>query len=81
MKTIKFDYGHPLTNLIVELEVRVGVFCEKCHYRDKCFDDVSYHPEEIGKCKKLPKLYKLYWQAKSKSISAIAPLTIYQEEE
>lgn len=80
MKTIKFGYDHPFTELIGTLEEEASNFCEKCRYRDRCFGEVTYRIEEIEKCKKLSKLHKLYWQAKSKSISAIAPLIIYQEK-
>ena len=81
MKTIEFGYDHPFTELIRTLEEEASNFCNKCRCRDKCFGKVTYHVEEIEKCKKLSKIHKLYWQAKSRSISAIAPLIIYQEEE
>lgn len=76
MRSVKFAYDHPLTELICELEVEASSFCEKCH---QCFDDVSYNLEQIKMCKKLPELYRLYWQAKSACIAGIAPLSIFEE--
>lgn len=78
--TLEFDRAHPLTKLIMELEAETSVFCKKCPYKNECFDDVSFHLEAIEECGKLPTILKLYWKAKSKSIRAIAPLKIYQEE-
>ena len=93
IETMKFKEG-PLAGLVWELEVEAQEWCKKnCPYRGgflfrfifpsdglPCFENPVYYPEFIEKCKKIPKLYKLYWKAKSESISAIFPLIVYKEE-
>lgn len=80
MKIIKFAHGHPFAELVVTLEGEASNFCGKRRCRDRCFGEGAYRIKEIEKCKRLPGIHRLYWQAKSKSISTISPLTIYQEE-
>jgi len=80
LKTMEFRDG-PLANLIWELEIEAAKWCEgHCLYFSSCFDNPVFHLEEIEKCKKIPSLYKLYWKAKAKNISAISPLIVYKED-
>jgi len=85
IETLQFRDG-PLADLIGELEAEAGKWCkENCLYYHNCFDDErgggAFHVEQIEKCRKIPKLHKLYWRAKSENISAIAPLIVYKEED
>ncbi len=82
IETMRFEDG-PLADLIWHLQAEANKWCRgNClHCRD-CFDDErgAFHPERIERCGKIPKLYKLYWRAKGKNISSLAPLIVYKEK-
>ena len=93
LKTMEFTEG-ALADLIWDLAIGADRWCkENCPEvkgffskllnplgRLPCFEGPVYHLELIEKCQRLPKLYKLYWRAKGKNISAIFPLIVYKEE-
>lgn len=92
LETMEFKDG-PLADLIWELEIEAAKWCRKnCPEvkgffaklfnplgRIPCFENPVFHLELIEKCKKIPKLYKLYWRAKE-NIKAVWPLIICKEE-
>lgn len=83
LKTMEFKDG-ALADLIWELNEEAEKWCkEHCRWTKDCFDDEigAFHLKPIERCKKIPKLYKLYWRAKSENISAISPLIIYKEKD
>ena len=83
LETMKFEDGL-LADLIWHLWVEAVKWCEgHCLCCRDCFNDErgTFHPEQIEECGKIPRLYKLYWRAKGKNISALAPLIVKKEEE
>ena len=74
---MKFNHHEPITELIWELNKEVGEWCRKrkCSI---CFEGACFKLDSIRKCKKLPKLYKLYWEAKGKNILVLSPLILYR---
>lgn len=94
LETMEFKDG-PLADLISELEIEAVKWCEGNCPEMKgffarllnplgnlpCFNNPVYHLELIENCKKIPKLYKLYWKAKAKNIRFISPLIVYKEED
>jgi len=81
VKTMKFRDG-PLPDLISELEREAVKWCDgHCLDFGTCFENPAYHLEQIERCGKLPKIYKLYWRARARHIIFVFPLVICKTKE
>lgn len=82
IEVIQFE-DEPIAELIRELSEQASKWCEgNCLYFNDCFGEATYNLERIEGCKKVPKLYKLFWRAKSKNISSdFSPVIIYKEKD
>ena len=81
IEVIQFE-DEPIAELIRELSEQASKWCQgNCLYFNDCFGEATYSLERIERCKKVPKLYKLFWRARSKNISNdFSPVIIYKEK-
>jgi len=81
IKMIQFDADEPITKLIGEISEEARKWCEKNECKD-CFDDEkgTFNIQKIRECKKLPRLLKLFWEAKVKNIVAEWLLMLVKNE-
>lgn len=81
LESMKFS-SEPLEELIFHLESEASAWClGNCLNHRRCFENLVYRIENIRPCKKIPKLYKLYWEAKDSNIGGISPLIIFHSKE
>jgi len=81
LERMKFS-NEPLEELIFHLDTEADKWClEHCLDYGYCFEKTVFKIKNIRQCKKIPKTYKLYWEAKNSNISAIAPLIIFHAKE
>lgn len=80
-KYIEFA-NEPITEFIAFLQDDAEKWClgHCLNYRD-CFGEVSFEIENIRRCKKIPKIYKLFWEVMHSNIKAISPLILCHLEE
>lgn len=59
-----------------------GKWClGNCLQHRNCFGEATFEIENIRRCKRIPEIYRFYWEARHSNIKGIFPLVICHSEE